>query len=180
MDKPTSVTPSAWQQDELVSMLGVIASQIQSALRETDAPATTLVETAHSLAKATQTVATCLFDFSGSPARVFQDLMLLHDELHSRAGKAATAIQFHDRLAQCLTHVCSNLTYLAEFMAGGDTTKTAADWSQLRDRVRSTHSMEEERALFDRLNRAASPEEHQQTVDQHRGAVSGSGKVELF
>jgi hypothetical protein len=175
-----STAPAPSQQDELVAMLGVIASQIQSALRETDAPATTLVETAHSLAKATQTVAACLFDFSGSPARVFQDLMVLHDELHSRAGKAATAIQFHDRLAQCLSHVCSNLTYLAEFMSAGDKNKTPADWAQLRERVRSTHSMEEERALFDQLNRAASPDEQQQAVDNHRGAVGGAGKVELF
>jgi hypothetical protein len=174
----TASTPS--QNDELVAMLGVIAAQIQSALRETDAPATTLVETAHSLAKATQTVASCLFDFSGSPARVFQDLMVLHDELHSRAGKAATAIQFHDRLAQCLSHVCSNLTYLAEFMAASDKHKTPADWAQLRDRVRSTHSMEEERALFDQLNSAGSTNEQQQTVDKHRGAVGGAGKVELF
>jgi hypothetical protein len=167
------------QNEELTAMLRVITSQIQSAMHETDAPATTLVETAHSLAKATQTVATCLFDFSGQPARVFQDLMVLHDDLHSRAGKAATAIQFHDRLVQVLTHVCSNLTYLSEFMAS-DKTKSAAEWAQLRDRVRNTHSMEEERTLFDQLNRANTPEEQQQAVDQHRGAIGGAGKVELF
>jgi hypothetical protein len=178
MDKQNPAAPS--QNDQLVSMLGVIASQIQSAMRETDAPAATLVETAHSLTKATQTVATCLFDFSGSPARVFQDLMVLHDELHSKAGKAATAIQFHDRLVQCLTHVCSNLTYLAEFMAAGDKVRTAADWAQLRDLVRSTHSMEEERSLFERLNSAGSLEEQQQAVENHRGTAGGSAKVELF
>jgi hypothetical protein len=178
MDKPNTAAPAP--HDELVAMLGVIASQIQSALRETDAPAATLVDTAHSLTKATQVVATCLFDFSGSPARVFQDLMVLHDELHSKAGKAATAIQFHDRLAQCLSHVCSNLTYLAEFMAAGDKAKTPADWAQLRDRVRDTHSMEEERNLFEQLNKAGSLEEQQKAVDGHRGTAAGSAKVELF
>jgi hypothetical protein len=165
---------------ELVSMLGVIASQIQSAMHETDGPATTLVTTADTMARATQTVATCLFDFSGSPARVFKDLMMLHDELHSRAGQAATAIQFHDRLVQCLTHVCSNLTYLAEFLASAPNPKTAADWAQLRDRVRDTHSMEEERSLFERLHSANSRSEQQQAVDEHRGAPGAGGKVELF
>jgi hypothetical protein len=165
---------------ELVSMLGVIASQIQAALHETDAPARTLVETAHSLTKATQTVATSLFDFSGSPARVFQDLMVLHDDLHSQAAKAATAIQFHDRLVQGLTHVCANLNFLAEFMRADTGEKTPADWAQLRERVRSTHSMEEERRLFDRLNDAASPEEQQQILEQHRSTSGGAGKVELF
>ena len=166
--------------DELVAMLGVIASQIQSAMHETDGPATTLVETAHSLTKATETVAKCLFDFSGSPARVFQDLMLLHDDLHSRAGRAATASQFHDRLAQCLTHVCSNLTYLSEFLASGNTPKTEADWAELRERVRSTHSMEEERSLFEQLHRAGSRLEQQQAVEEHRGVLGAGGKVELF
>ena len=51
---------------------------------------------------------------------------------------------------------------------------------ELRERVRSTHSMEEERALFDRLNSASSPEEQQQAVEKHRTAVRGGGKVELF
>src|ERR1700732_2754206 len=97
------------QKEKLVFMLGTIAAQIEAALHETDAPAGALVETVHSMSKATQTIARCIFDFSGSPARVFQDLMVLHDELDTRAGKAATAIQFHDRLVQCLTHVCSSL-----------------------------------------------------------------------
>jgi hypothetical protein len=176
MDKSTSASQHA----ELVSMLGAISLQIQAAMHETDAPATTLVETAHCLTKATQTVATCLFDFSGSPARVFQDLMVLHDDLHSRAGKAATASQFHDRLVQCLSHVCSNLTALAEFMAADDTTRTPADWAALRERVRSTHSMEEERTLFDRLNSAGSLDEQQQAVENHRGASGSASKVELF
>jgi DNA-binding FadR family transcriptional regulator len=108
--------------------------------------------------------------------------MMLHDELHGGAGKAATAIQFHDRLAQVLTHVCSNLSYLAEFVASSDAPKSAEQWAQLRDRVRGTHSMEEERALYDQLNRAGSPEEKQQAMDQHRSASGGggAGKVELF
>ncbi len=165
---------------ELVSMLGVIASQIQSAMHETDAPANTLVETADTMAKATQTVATCIFDFSGSPARVFKDLMVLHDELHNRAGQAATAIQFHDRLVQCLTHVCSNLTYLAEFLASGPQPKAPTDWAQLRDRVRGTHSMEEERSLFEQLHRASSRLEQQRAVEEHRGVLGAGGKVELF
>ena len=93
MDKlPIQPDSSHTQQtDELVSMLGVIAASQIEPLHETDAPAATLVETAHAMGKATQTITRCLFDFSGSPARVFQDLMVLHDDLHTRASKAATA-----------------------------------------------------------------------------------------
>ena len=53
-------------------MLAVMAVQIDAALQESDAPAATLVETAHALTQATETVARCVFDFSGSPTRVFR------------------------------------------------------------------------------------------------------------
>ena len=146
--------------DNLVSTLRVMASQIQAALHETEAPAATLVESVDTLAKATQTVARCLFDFSGSPARVFQDLMVLHDELHARAAKAATAIQFHDRLNQSLMHVCSALTYLAEIVSSGNGPKSAAEWNALRERIRTGQ------------NNAEAP--------QLKRNADGASKVELF
>jgi hypothetical protein len=168
------------QTENLVSMLGVISAQIEAALRETDAPAAILVETAHSMSTATQTIARCLFDFSGSPARVFQDLMVLHDDMHTRSGKAVTAIQFHDRLVQCLTHVCSSLTYLAQFMASGAVAKSDAQWSELRQRVREIHSMEQERALFDLLAGSGSADEKQTAMAGRPGSTNGAGEVELF
>jgi hypothetical protein len=137
--------------DDIVSLLSVITSQIETALHETNAPAATLVETAHSLSSATQIVARCLFDFSGSPARVFQDLMLLHDDLHSRAGKAVTAIQFHDRLVQSLTHVCSSLAHIARVVSSDSLRQSAVEWLELKERVRDA---------------------------QHQGG--GASKVELF
>jgi hypothetical protein len=130
------VTPQQ-QTDNLVALLGVITSQIEVALNETGAPASTLVEAVHSMSGATQTIAQCLADFSGSPARVFQDLMLLHDDLHSRAGKAGAAIQFHDRLVQSLTHVCSSLSRIAEFMSSNSAPRSAAEWNELKERVRA-------------------------------------------
>lgn len=139
------------QTENIVSLLGVIASQIERALHETNAPASTLVEAAHSMSGATQIIARCLADFSGSPARVFQDLMLLHDDLHSRAGKAAAAIQFHDRLVQSLTHVCSSLSRLSEFISSDGAPTSATEWNELKERIRAA---------------------------QHQG--SGAGKVELF
>jgi hypothetical protein len=163
----------------LAAMLSVISAQIEAALRETDAPAATLVETAHAMSSATQTIARCLFDFSGSPARVFQDLMVLHDDMHARSSKAVTAVQFHDRLVQCLTHVCASLAYLAEFVTSGSSSQSAAQWEALRERVRGIHSMERERVLFDLLNRGATPDEKQNAM-QDQGPAAGAGIVELF
>jgi hypothetical protein len=134
---PLQPDASQQQGDNIVELLGIITSQVEVALHETDAPASTLVEAVHSMSGATQIIAQCLADFSGSPARVFQDLMLLHDDLHSRAGRAGAAIQFHDRLVQSLTHVCSSLSRIAEFMSSDSAPKSAAEWNELKERVRA-------------------------------------------
>jgi hypothetical protein len=134
---PLQPDASQQQKDNIVELLGIITSQVEVALHETDAPASTLVEAVHSMSGATQTISQCLADFSGSPARVFQDLMLLHDNLHSRAGKAGAAIQFHDRLVQSLTHVCASLSRIAEFMSSDSAPRSAAEWNELKQRVRA-------------------------------------------
>jgi hypothetical protein len=159
--------------NRLAAMLAVMAVQIDAALQESNAPAATLVETAHALTQATETVARCVFDFSGSPTRVFQDLMMLHDDMHARAAKASTAIQFHDRLVQCLTHVCASLNYVSEFLASGAAMKPA-EWDELQQRIRGTLSMEEERELFDLLS--GGPADGPTPAKAH----AQGGKIELF
>jgi ABC-type transporter Mla subunit MlaD len=159
----------------LADMLAVMSAQIDAALLESNAPAATLVETAHAMGQATQTIAKGLMDFSGSPARVFQDLMMLHDDMHARATKAATAIQFHDRLVQCLTHVSAALTMMSDFVADGRP-KAADDWSTLRDRIRDLLSMEAERARFDTLSGTAEPGNGKSSSR----AENDKSKVELF
>lgn len=171
------------ERERISALLGIIAAQIDAAMRETDPPATTLVELAYSTNTAAQTVAKCLFDFAGSPAKVFQDMMVLHDDLHARAAKAATATQFHDRLSQTLMHIITSLNFLAAFMLKPGA-KTPAEWNELNDRIRKIHSMEKERILFDMLNKGASKEEQKAALEaqarSERGTESGSGKVELF
>ena len=178
MNTTTSLKPAAAQggeADRLAGMLAVMSAQIQAAVRDSDAPAATLVETAHAMGQATQTIAKGLMDFSGSPARVFQDLMMLHDDMHARSTKAASAIQFHDRLVQCLTHVSASLTMLAEFVSEGEK-RSAEDWNKLRDRIRGLLSMEGERALFDMLSGTAGPG----NGGRNTRTEDDSRKVELF
>jgi prophage DNA circulation protein len=158
--------------NKLAAMLAVMAVQIDAALQESNEPAATLVETAHALGKATETVARCVFDFSGSPSQVFQDLMMLHDNMHEHAAKASTAIQFHDRLVQCLTHVCSSLNYVSEFLASGAEMKPV-EWDNLQARIRLTLSMEQERELFDLLNGKG-------PASKPAGPRGEEDKIELF
>jgi hypothetical protein len=173
----TSLSPKSAQaaeSDPLAGMLAIMSAQIEAAVRESDAPAATLVETAHAMGQATQVIAKGLMDFSGSPTRVFQDLMMLHDDMHARSTKAATAIQFHDRLVQCLTHVSESLTMMAQFVADG-APKSADEWDHLRWRIRRLLSMEGERAIFDELSGSAETDPGKRSVP-----AKDEGKVELF
>jgi hypothetical protein len=177
MNTTTRPKPTAAENqgaDRLADMLAVMSAQIEAALLESNAPAATLVETAHAMGQATHTIAKSLMDFSGSPTRVFQDLMMLHDDMHARSGKAATAVQFHDRLVQCLTHVSAGLTMMAEFVAGGSS-RSADDWDAFRDRIRALLNMEGERALFDRLNGTPQP-----NSGEGIARADNDSKVELF
>ncbi len=162
------------QVDKMASMLQLMSAQIDAALRESDAPATTLVEAAHAMGEATQTIAKSLMDFSGNPTRVFQNLMLLHDDMHVRATKAATAAQFHDRLAQCLMHVSSSLELMAEFITKGGA-NPSPEWDTMLGKVRGLMSMERERALFDSMSGVPESPGAKKTRTE-----SESGKVELF
>jgi hypothetical protein len=178
MSKSAPLQPAAVQApgaDSLAGMLVIMSAQIEAAVCESNAPAATLVETAHAMGQATQTIAKGLMDFSGSPTRVFQDLMMLHDDMHARATKAATAIQFHDRLVQCLTHVSAALTMMAEF-ASDAAPKSVEDWNTLRERIRELLSMEGERARFDMLSGTAEPANGKRNAR----AEDQSQKVELF
>jgi hypothetical protein len=173
-----SASPQTARKDELVAMLAMISSQVQATLDETNAPAALLVDTAHTVGGAAQTVARCLFELSGSPALMFEELVTLQSNLHERSGNAATAVQFHDRLVQSLSHVCTSLTYLAEFLQRNEGRTGAPDWSDLHARIRSVFSMERERMVFDLSNRGAPSAEINQAVATSQ--ASSAGSVELF
>jgi hypothetical protein len=68
--------------------------------------------------------------------------MVLHDELQAKGAKSVTAVQFHDRLVQCLTHVCASLACLTEFVSSGAETKSQAEWNALNERIRGILRME--------------------------------------
>jgi len=148
-DSPVYINPES-QSSGLVTILVVLAGQLRGAMEATHAPMAILVNTAHELGKITEVLASSVMDFSDQPKRVFNDLMTLHGELHVKSTAAVTAVQFHDRHIQMLTHVCSSLSFIADAMLRNQGSLSAADWGELSARIRSMLSMEQERALFDR------------------------------
>jgi hypothetical protein len=135
--------------EELVSLLGLAASQIEVALREAEAPIAELAGVVAGL--------------GATPAGL----------------AATTALQFHDRLSQRLTHVRDTLASLAKFVEQRAHIGPGSNWERLRADIRGQYSMEQERLMFDLLVGGATPDEVLHALAEMRtnGAAS---HVDLF
>lgn len=134
---------------ELVKLLGLAASQIEAALREAEPPVAAL---------------------AGIVAR-------LGETAEGRA--AATALQFHDRLTQRLTHVRDTLASLARFLGERSPRGPGGGWESLRRDIRGRYSMERERVMFDLLVGGATPDQVLEALAEMR-TNGAAGRVDLF
>ena len=141
--------PALAGEEELVSLLGLAASQIEVAVREAETPVAELAEIVAGL--------------GASPAGV----------------AAATALQFHDRLTQRLTHVRDTLASLAKFLDERAHYGPGNNWERLRADIRGQYSMEQERLMFDLLVGGASPDQVLQALAE-MGATGAASHVDLF
>jgi hypothetical protein len=151
LDSPLDTNP-AGQSASAAALLNVLAEQIRCAMAGTQEPMQTLVATVHDMQEATRILALGIMDFSDQPARVFEDLMTLHNDLSNKSAKSITAVQFHDRHVQVLTRVCAGLSFMADAMSGNDDALSASDWAEINVRVRGMLGMEQNRDVFDRVS----------------------------
>jgi len=142
-------TPAFAGEEEVVSLLGLAASQIEVALREAEPPVAELAAIVAGL---------------GATAE---------------GAAAATALQFHDRLTQRMTHVRDTLASLAKFLDERAHHGPGSNWERLRADIRTQYSMEQERVMFDLLVGGATPDQVLEALSEMRtnGAAS---HVDLF
>ncbi|MBS0395985.1 MAG: hypothetical protein JSR54_15290 [Proteobacteria bacterium] len=134
---------------ELVSLLGLAASQIEVALREAEHPVAELADVVAGLGAG------------------------------GVGATAATALQFHDRLTQRLTHVRDTLASLAKFLDERSHHGPGSNWDRLRADIRGRYSMEQERVMFDLLVGGASPDQVLEALAELRTSGAAS-HVDLF
>ncbi|HTU65725.1 MAG TPA: hypothetical protein VMF52_07235 [Steroidobacteraceae bacterium] len=92
------------------------------------------------------------------------------------AQRAMRALQFHDRLSQRVTHVRDALARLHAVVATGE----GEEWRKVREAIRASFTMEDERQIFDALVATGSrPKLQRDERDEHRDPAS-SGSVEIF
>ncbi len=166
---------------ELVTMLGLAASQLEVSLRDSETPVATLGRAIAALGAAADALDGSLAQLPDDDGHgdVRRRLETQRDALHRRAREAAVALQFHDRLVQRLTHVRDTLAALGDFVDARGHHGPAADWDGLRRRIRDGYTMEQERVMFDLLVSGATPEQVLRALAELR--VGGAaGHVDLF
>jgi transposase InsO family protein len=166
---------------ELVTILGLAASQLEVSVRDTEQPVATLGRAIAALGAAAEVLDGSLQQLpDGGPCADARRLLVAQrDALRRRADEAAIALQFHDRLVQRLTHVRDSLAALGDFVDARAHRGNAADWEALRRRIRDQYSMEQERVMLDLLVSGATPEQVLRALqDLRRGGAAGH--VDLF
>jgi hypothetical protein len=87
------------------------------------------------------------FTTIGARMRATNDptLMQFAQSIAEEAGRAMVAMQFHDQLAQRVSHVRDALGDVHDELLAG----SAPGWSELVAKMRAHYTMEDERRLFD-------------------------------
>ena len=123
----------------LAAVLELVAMQLEVAMQSAAAQAETL-----SLSVAEFTA---IGGRLGERARALQDPVLKAevDSIAAQAQRALMAMQFHDQLAQRVTHVRDALGDVHDELL----TEQTPDWNALVRKMRGHYTMEDERRLFD-------------------------------
>ena len=140
MDDRTSNPPSAVP---LVAVLELVAMQLEVAMQNAAAKAERL-----SSSVAEFTAIGARLRAANDPelgARACAILAASTAAIETEAARAMVAMQFHDQLAQRVTHVREALGDLHDELLAGD----EPDWSALLRKMRGHYTMEDERRLFD-------------------------------
>jgi hypothetical protein len=91
--------------------------------------------------------------------------------------QAVTAFQFYDLLSQRFLHIESNLKAVADVMRAPDQQHPAM-WQQLRDKLRSVYSLEQEQVMYQALLAGLSAESV--IVQADAETEKSCGDIELF
>jgi hypothetical protein len=119
----------------LAAVLELVAMQLEVAMQNAAAQAERL----------SQSVAA--FSAVGARMRATDDpkLMEFAQSIQEEAGRAMMAMQFHDQLAQRVTHVREALGDVHDELLSG----SEPAWNELVAKMRAHYTMEDERRLFD-------------------------------
>jgi hypothetical protein len=162
--KSTAKEPDLdWSQvRETILMLNLATARIEFAMRDGDESVGTLADSFTTMAGHVASLRGAL-DQILAEAKVgdkLRDDAMTHCEyISSKMKQVIMAFQFYDKLVQRLAHISKSMSALAGLVGDPARLYSPYEWRGLQEKIRSTHSMSDERKVLDALIGGASVEE---------------------
>ncbi len=151
-----------WSQvRETMLMLELAATQIESAMTDSNSSVAVLTETFTAMAGYLHSISDALRTLpdGGEVGATKTNLQSVAEHVTSMAQQSIIAFQFYDRLSQRLAHVCHSLSDLTDLVGNQRRIYNPAEWVELQEAIRSKYSTPEEKAMFESVMRGVSVQE---------------------
>lgn len=162
---------------ETARLLALNVAQIHTGLSEGDSSIDTLSNSFQLLANFCGEIQQ--MDNSQSATQV-EDIKRIAESMSGQVNNAIMAFQFYDRLCQRLDHVQSNLNMLSGLITDEEHIINAEGWQELRDKIKSSYTMETEHKMHDSVMAGASIEEALELFRQSIADQPEEDDIELF
>ncbi len=152
-----------WSQvRETILMLNLATARIEFTMRDGDESVGTLTDSFTTMAGHIASLRGALEQILSEAEvdRKLRDDSMKHCEyIGDKMKQVIIAFQFYDKLVQRLAHISKSMSALAALVGDPERLYSPHEWRGLQEKIRSTHTMSDERKILDALIGGASVEE---------------------
>jgi len=182
-NKSTSAEPDLdWSQvRETILMLNLATARIEFCMRDGDDSVETLTDSfttiAGNVAKLRSAMESVLENYDVDE-KMRAQITDTGQEISNKMQSIIVAFQFYDKLVQRLAHISKSMAALGDLVGDPARLYSPYEWRGLQEKIRSTHSMSDEKKLLDALIGGATVEEVVRLLEEEQKA-QGS-EIEMF
>lgn len=162
---------------ETARLLALNVAQIHTGLSEGDSSIDTLSSSFQLLANFCGQIQQ-MDNSEGNPQ--VEEVKQIADSMSGQVNNAIMAFQFYDRLCQRLDHVQNNLNMLSGLITDEAHIINAEGWQELRDKIKSSYTMETEHKMHEAVMEGASIEEALELFRKAMAEQPEEDDIELF
>jgi uncharacterized coiled-coil protein SlyX len=162
---------------ETVKLLSLSVAQIHTSLTEGENSVTALTDAFKQMAEVIDSAKGLVGEHSAAQDQHFEGMTA---ELKNHITEAIIAFQFYDRLCQRLSHVATGLNDISELLSEDSKLFDGDLWQGVRDKVKTSYTMEAEFIMHDAILNGATVEEALEEYKVRMEALAEEENIELF
>ncbi len=170
-----------WSQiRETVLMLELAATQIDTAMKDSNASVNTLTQAFTGMAESLARISARLAALpEGGEAGISKAEMVAEtSQVSGMVHQAIISFQFYDKLVQRLDHVCASLSQMGDLIGDRKRLFNPEEWAGLQNAIRAKYTTDEERFMFEAVLKGIPVD---QAIEQFMAEKQSQGNdIELF